>query len=429
MASKRGPCRYLAKRITWGLVVVTLSVPSLARSLSSSKPSSTRNAEAPVIHVACLFPMTGPSARYGEDSVAAIRIAEQELKALRAAMPENLRQKIPEIRVLIGDTKSKPLRAVQLARNFIDDQQARFLCGGVSSSVALAVTKVAYDKQIVFVGTDHASPRLVDEALHPYYFRVNNGTQQSMQAGAKYIAQHYRRKTPLRIAFIGPDYDYGYRAWDDLRRFLKQRNIPFSIVAELWPKLNQKDFSIYIDHLEKAGADIVVNGHWGSDFVHFIRQAKQKTLLEQATVMNFDAGGNYDTLAELGDDMPLGLVLSARHHVNWPETEENNQFVQQFHHSTGRYPSYAAQGAYAGIRAIAKVVSQLPDGFEKAEVIRAFQHLQLKLPEDPRGFQSYMDPKSHQIQQVQAIGTTVRNSAFPPAKVLLGQWFIYYPEK
>ena len=27
--------------------------------------------------------------------------------------------------------------------------------------------------------------------------------------------------------------------------------------------------------------------------------------------MNFDAGGNYEVLAELGEDMPHGIVLSA----------------------------------------------------------------------------------------------------------------------
>lgn len=145
--------------------------------------------------------------------------------------------------------------------------------------------------------------------------------------------------------------------------------------------------------------------------------------------MNFDAGGNYDTLAALGDDMPLGLVLSARHHVNWPETSENQQFVSQFYQLTGRYPSYAAQGAYAGIHAIAKVLSQVSSPITDEKLITGLQRLRLKLPEDPDGFESYINASTHQIQQVQAIGTTVLNSAYPPAKVLLGDWFIYYPEK
>jgi branched-chain amino acid transport system substrate-binding protein len=387
----------------------------------------------PSIKIACLFPMSGPSANYGEDSVEAIRIAEEELKKRQ----DQHRYKnegdtqafaFPTVEVLIGDTKSKPLRAVQLARSFIDNEKVNFLCGGVSSSVALAVTKVAYDKKVIFVGTDHASPRLVDEALHPYYFRMNNGTRQSMQAGAKYIAQHYRKRAPLKIAFIGPDYDYGYRAWDDLLYFLKNNNISVEIAAELWPKLNEKDFTIYIDALVNAKPDIIVNGHWGTDFVNFIRQAKNTSLFEKAKLMNFDAGGNYDTLAALGNDMPLGLVLSARHHVNWPQTVENQQFVKKFYQRTGRYPSYAAAGAYAGIHAIAAVVSKTKSLANNGELISRFQELSIKLPEDPDGFESHMNPVTHQIQQVQAIGITVRNTSFPPATVLLDHWFVYSPD-
>jgi branched-chain amino acid transport system substrate-binding protein len=384
------------------------------------------------INIACLFPMTGPGASYGEDSVAAIRIAEEELKEQRkrylAVNGRDDASLYPTIHTLIGDTKSKPLRAVQLARNFIDKNHVKFLCGGVSSNVALAVTKVARDKKIIFVGTDHASPRLVDEALHPYYFRVNNGTRQSMQAGAKYITQHYRNKATLKIAFIGPDYDYGYRAWDDLQRFLQKNNRSVSVVAELWPKLNHKDFSVYIDTLVNAAPDIVVNGQWGSDFVNFVRQAKSSQLFDKVTLMNFDAGGNYDTLAALGDEMPLGLVLSARHHVNWPETAENKRFVEKFYQRTGRYPSYAAAGAYAGIYAIAEAVRQAKGHSDHKQLIISFQQLRLKLPEDPDGFESFMNPITHQIQQVQAIGTTKKNTAYPPASVLLDDWFVYYPE-
>lgn len=378
------------------------------------------------ISVGCLFPMSGPGAHYGEDSVEAIRLAEEDIQRWREQSPQHY----PPLHIHIGDTKSKPLRAIQLSRKFIDQDKVSFLCGGVSSSVALAVTKVARDRQVIFVGTDHASPQLVEEARHPYYFRMSNGTRQSMLAGAKYIAQHYRSRSssvPLRIAFIGPDYDYGYRAWDDLRYFLQQRNIRFSVATELWPKLNEKDFSLYIDALEDTKPDVLVSGHWGKDFVNLIRQLKGRSLLENTVLMNFDAGGNYDTLAELGDDMPLGLVLSARHHVNWPETQENQHFVQRFFQRTGRYPSYAAQGAYAGILAIAQVVAKTGGIYNQASLLEHFKQLRLKLPEDPDGFESYIDPQSQQIMQVQAIGTTIKADGFSPAKVMLGQWKAYYP--
>ena len=375
-----------------------------------------------VVKVGCLYPLIGPGGLYGRDSVAAIKIALDDLA-------ESTQYDYPTLEVLFGDTRSKSLRAVQIARSFIKDDKVDFLCGVVSSKIALEVTDVAKENEVFFIGTDHASPRLIDEMLHPYYFRVNNGTRQSMQAGAKYIKQYYSHKSNLKIAFIGPDYDYGYQAWDDLRYFLKQEKVPFKIVGEYWPKLFETDYSIYVHELNASQPDIVVNGHWGQDFVTFIKQAKPLGLFENTNIMNFDAGGNYATLVAMGDDMPIGLVLSARHHVNWPETERNRHFVETFRERVGRYPSYAAEGAYAGIIAIAESVRLASNKNDKNQIRHNLENLVVNLPEDPAGFSSHMDPVSHQILQVQAIGKTIHSSKYKPAKVLLGDWFIHFPSK
>lgn len=374
------------------------------------------------IKVGCLFPFTEPGGLYGRDSAVAINMALDELRASSEVS-------YPTIEVIVGDTRSKLLRAVQLTSTFIEDEKVDFLCGVVSSKIALAVTEIARQNKVIFVGTDHASPQLINEALHPYYFRVNNGTRQSMFAAAIYLKNNYQNHKDLKIAFIGPDYDYGYQAWSDLRYFLQQQNVKFEIVGEYWPKLYEGDYSTYIHALNADQPDIVVNGHWGQDLVTFIKQAKPLGLFEQSTLMNFDAGGNYETLAELGGDMPLGIVLSARHHVNWPATAANKSFVQQFHQRTGRYPSYAAEGAYSGIKAIAEVVRRTPDLSDTKQLLHQFENLVIKLPEDPDGFSSRMDPHSHQMLQAQAIGKTIPSSEFPPAKVLLGDWFVHYPAK
>lgn len=370
--------------------------------------------------VGCLFPLTGPGGLYGRDSAVAVQMAVDHLRSLEQA-------DYPRLDIEIEDTRSKALRSVQIAQSFIEDSDVDFLCGVVSSSIARAVSAEALENQVFFIGTDHASPTLVTSDLHPYYFRVNNGTRQSMLAGAKYIAENYAGDDPLRIAFIGPDYEYGYRAWDDLRAFLVGQNVDFQIAAELWPRLFETDYTLYLRQLLQAEADIVISGHWGLDLVTIIKQANQLGLFEEAQFMNFDAGGNYEVFAELGNDMPLGLVLSARHHVNWPPTEHNREFVEEFYERAGRYPSYAAQGAYSGILAIAEAARIAQGVDDKDKLRQAFANLELSLPEDPDGFQSFMDPKSHQLLQVQAIGRTEFNNQFPPATIQLGDWHIYYP--
>jgi branched-chain amino acid transport system substrate-binding protein len=398
-----------------------LAMTVLVAGLLQQTTSTLVLAEESTVKVGCLYPLTGPAGRYGRDSVVAIQMAEEYLRSLEPA-------DYPVLEIVVEDTRSKSLRSEQIARRFVEEEQVHFLCGVVSSSVARAVSAEAARQKTFFIGTDHASPSLTNEALHPYYFRVNNGTRQSMLAGARYIQEHYSADdTPLTIAFIGPDYEYGYQAWDDLRAFLDQEGVSYHVVGEYWPRLFETDYTLYLQQLMNEPADIVVSGQWGLDLVTLVKQAQLSGLFDETQFMNFDAGGNFEVLAELGNDMPLGLVLSARHHVNWPETDANTAFVEEFYRLAGRYPSYAAQGAYTGILAIAEAVKEA-GGVSDPDALRtALENLKLSLPEDPEGFVSVMDPVSHQLLQVQAIGKTVFNNAYEPATVLLGQWSVYYP--
>ncbi|SNZ19655.1 ABC transporter substrate-binding protein [Cohaesibacter gelatinilyticus] len=398
------------------ILVLTCVFHDASLAQAETRPAS-------VVKVGCLYPLTGPGGLYGRDSAIAIEMAQDFLRS-------STDKAYPVLDVSIEDTRSKTLRSIQIARKFIEEDKVAFLCGVVSSNIARAVSERARESETFFIGTDHASPSLISEALHPFYFRVNNGTRLSMLAGAKYIKQKYEHQNkPLKIAFIGPDYDYGYQAWEDLRAFLSSMNMELDIRGEYWSKLFETDFITYIQQLSRSDIDIVVSGHWGLDLVTFVKQANQLGLFNQTQIMNFDAGGNYEILAELGNDMPLGMVLSARHHLNWPPTKRNREFVEAFREKAGRYPSYAAQGAYTGILAIAQAVHQAGGVADKEAIRVALEGLKLNLPEDPEGFQSYMDPDSHQMMQVQAIGRTMFNNNFPPATSQLGEWSIYYPPK
>jgi branched-chain amino acid transport system substrate-binding protein len=393
-------------------------IAGLAAGSNAAPPLSTATVE-----IGCMFPMTGRGALYGHDSVAAIEMAVHEINVAGGAAGRR-------VRVHFADSQSKPAFAVSIARRFIDDIKVHFLCGVVSSSVGLAVSEVARERRTIFIGTDHASSRLTIENAHPYYFRVSNNAYQSMAAGALWLSELKRARGWHTIAFIGPDYEYGRGMWADLRSKLADLGITHEVVGDLWPKLYEPEFDSYIAELKRLKPDVIVNGHWGGDFVAFVRQAQAHGLFDVSAVFaNFDAGGNYEVLAALGDEMPLGLVLSARHHVNWPDTARNRRFVETFKARTGRFPSYAAQGAYAGILAIAKAVEAVGNPDDTTALIKALEGMELELPEDPDGFRSRIDPASHQIIQMQAIGTVVRDARFPPATALLGNFQVYPAEQ
>jgi len=372
--------------------------------------------------VGCLFPMSGRGGLYGQDSVVGIQLAFEHL--------QQLPQDYPKIRVLISDSRSKASRAARQVRDFVRSEGARFICGVVNSAIALQIAQVADDERVFFIGTDHASSRLTRADNRPYYFRMNNNSAQSMQAGASYIREKFgqhRDGEPLRIAYIGPDYDYGYQVWQDLRRGLDNEQVRYQVVTTLWPRLYEPDYTPYLRALLENETDLVINAMWGGDLVAFIQQANQTSLFQQMRFANFDTGGNYEVLSTLGADLPAGLILSARHHNNWPDTEYNRWFVERFHATSGRYPSYAAEGAYSGILAIAEALRIAGSDADDQAIRQALGSLRLKLPEDPDNFFSFMNPVNHQLQQVIAIGETLPDDRYPPARMMLGNWRIYHP--
>ncbi|KJS31551.1 MAG: amino acid ABC transporter substrate-binding protein [Desulfatitalea sp. BRH_c12] len=379
------------------------------------------HAEEKVIRIGAMYPMTGRPGLYGIDSVAAAEMAMDEINGKGGVNGY-------KIDATFTDSKAKPAYAVRVATRYITEDKVHFLFGIVSSGVGLAVTEVSKQYKTIFIGTDHASTQLTVDKFQPYYFRVSNDTFSSMAAGALYLKELQAKKPWKTIAYIGPDYAYGHDQWNELRYNLDRFGVKHKVVGEYWPKLFEPDYNSYVTSLINDKPDILVTGFWGGDTVAFIKQAQAYGMFKKTLYFQPDAGGNYELMSAMGAELPAGLVLGARHYNNWPDTERNRNFVQSFFKRTGRYPTYAAEGAYAGVYAIAKAVEAVGNPDDTEALVKALSTLKIQLPEDPEGFTSYIDPETHQIMQMQAIGVTMPNNDFPPAKMMLGDWKVYKPE-
>jgi branched-chain amino acid transport system substrate-binding protein len=403
----------MLKRKYFSLILLLLSV-LLVLPLSVG-------AQDKIIKIGALYPMTGRAGLYGLDSVDAAEMAIEEINSKGGVNGY-------KIEFVNTDSKAKPDYSVMVAKRYITQDKTHFLFGVVSSAVGLAVTEVSKQYKKIFIGTDHASTQLTTDKLQPYYFRVSNNTFQSMAAGALYLQELQKTKPWQTIAYIGPDYAYGHDQWDELKYNLDRFGVKYKAVGEYWPKLFAPDYTAFITSIINDKPDILVAGFWGGDTVAFIKQAQPYGLFKKMLYFHPDAGGNYELMSAMGADLPQGLVLSARHHNNWPDTELNREYVKKFFQRTGRYPTYAAEGAYAGIYAIAEAVKKVGNPDDTEALVKALEGLKIQLPEDPEGFTSYIDPATHQVVQVQAIGVTMPNDKFPPAKLMLGDWKIYKAE-
>ena len=314
----------MLKRKYFSLILLLLSV-LLVLPLSV-------DAQDKIIKIGALYPMTGRAGLYGLDSVDAAEMAIEEINSKGGVNGY-------KIEFVNTDSKAKPDYSVMVAKRYITQDKTHFLFGVVSSAVGLAVTEVSKQYKKIFIGTDHASTQLTTDKLQPYYFRVSNNTFQSMAAGALYLQELQKTKPWQTIAYIGPDYAYGHDQWDELKYNLDRFGVKYKAVGEYWPKLFAPDYTAFITSIINDKPDILVAGFWGGDTVAFIKQAQPYGLFKKMLYFHPDAGGNYELMSAMGADLPQGLVLSARHHNNWPDTELNREYVQEVFSTDGSLPN------------------------------------------------------------------------------------------
>jgi branched-chain amino acid transport system substrate-binding protein len=371
------------------------------------------------IKIGCLFPMTGRAGRHGVDGEAQVKMTAEEINNKGGVRGE-------KIELLFTDSKADPAYSVRVAKRYIEDDKVDFLLGTVSSAVALAVSEVAKENKKIFMCTGAASTTITVDKGHPYVFNACSITAWSSRAGALWAQSEPKWK---RFWYIGPDYEYGHTLWADFWPFLKKLHPEVELVGESWPKLFEPDYTAYITAILKAKPDVLVAGFWGGDMVSFIKQAGPYKLFNQIKFLAPDVGGNYEVLEAIGEDMPKGLILGAHHHLNWPDTKLNREHVERFYKRVGHYPVNITPQCEAGVRILANAVEIVGNTKDAQGLIKAMEGMKINTPLDPPGYISWVRPLTHNLVYPYALGLTERNEKYPPAKYMLGNFRVFYPDK
>lgn len=108
-------------------------------------PNATVKAEEKIV-VGVLCPLTGPYSFEAQSEVNFARLAAEEINAAGGVMGRKME-------IVVEDTMLKPGMGVQKARKLID-KGVKYLTGGVSSSVVLAISKVANEAGVLHMGID-----------------------------------------------------------------------------------------------------------------------------------------------------------------------------------------------------------------------------------------------------------------------------------
>jgi len=256
-------------------------------------------ADQPPIKIGLLYSLSGMAAVVTEGTVYAHEIAAEEINAEGGLLGGRT------IEYVTRDDKLKPGAAVKEFRRMVTRDKVDFVMGVISSDVALAVSEVAKEMQVLFVDTIAQTATLTEEQGHPYVVRTNTNSTVIGRTAALAAAQG-----PWKTYyFIGPDYAWGHRINADFWEFLQKKKDGVQKIGDLWPKLGERDFSSHLTTILNAKPDAVFSSIWGGDLIALVKQANSHGFFDKVQFISTGAG-DLDILKPLGAEMPDGIMAT-----------------------------------------------------------------------------------------------------------------------
>jgi branched-chain amino acid transport system substrate-binding protein len=310
-----------------------------------------------------------------------------------------------KIEVLFRDDKLRPDEGIKHAQELVFQEQVDFLMGTFSSAVGLAVSEFALKQKKLFLAAEPLTEALTWQKGHRYVFRVRPHTW----AQGRMLADRAAKLPQLRWANIGPDYEYGHKAWEGFWNRLRELKPGVTEVSSSFPKLGAGQYVDHVNKLVAANPDALYTSLFGGDWIAFVKQAAPFGLFAGER-RKFVVGillGEPEYIDPLGKDAPEGMLVTgypwyaidtAAHQAF---VERYGRFVAQRHPGLARYPYQGSLVGYVTMLSMVEAIRKA-GSVETEAVIRALEGLRVETPIGAITFRA----SDHQSTMGAWVGTT-----------------------
>jgi branched-chain amino acid transport system substrate-binding protein len=283
-----------------------------------------------------------------------------------------------KVEMVSADHQNKGDIAANKAREWFEQGKVDVVSELVTTSVALAVQKIAKDKNRIALVSGAASTRITNEdcndvTVHWTYdtYAVANGTAKAVtQAGGK------------KWFFLTADYAFGHSLEKDAMAVVKANG--GEVVGSVRHPFPGSDFSSFLLKAQASGAQIIGLANAGADTIGAIKQASEFGITPKQQLAGL--------LMFITDVHSLGLKATQSMYLTegfyWNLNDETRAWSKRFFDQHKRMPTMVQAGQYSSVshylnavKAIgsddtAKVMAQIKktpvnDFFAKNGTIRA----------------------------------------------------------
>ena len=303
------------------------------------------------IKIGFLTTLTGPAAFLGRDMVNGAQLALEDLGGRMGGVPAEL---------VVEDDQLDPKVGVQKTRKLLESDKVDLLAGMIFGNVTAAVRGIATGSGRITVATVGSIPPILGEDCHPNYFTVSWTIDSNYEALANYLNQ----RGVKTVALMAPNYVAGKLVQAGFNRAYKGK-----VVAEIFTKIDQPDYSVEIGEVRAKKPEAVVVFYPGGMGINFLKQYKASGVMDAIPVYSSVFLTDESTFPALGDT-PLGIETTS----NWnPELDNpaNRKFVAAYQKKHNARPTSMAAMGYDTILLIGAAVRDANGKVEDTNAMRA----------------------------------------------------------
>jgi branched-chain amino acid transport system substrate-binding protein len=278
--------------------------------------------------------------------------ANSVIAAKMAVQDSGLLNKGWKIDVLSGDHQNKPDIATNMARQWIDVDKVDMITDTPNSGVALAVSTLVREKNIVLVNSGAATADLTGKACSPNTVSVTYDTYMLANGTGKALT----KAGGDSWFFLTSDYAFGHALERDTAAVVTANG--GKVLGGVRHPINTSDFSSFLLQAQASKAKVIGLANAGGDTTNAIKQAAEFGIV---------SGGQKlaALLLFINDVHSLGLKtaqgLSFTESFYWDMNDQTRAWSKRFATQSkgGSMPSMTVAGVYSGVLHYLKTLEAL----------------------------------------------------------------------
>ena len=312
-----------------------------------------------VVKIGVLNDMSGLYADLGgPGSVVAAKMAAEEFGNKVAGMP---------IEIVSADHQNKPDVGSGIATKWIDVDGVDVIVDVPNSGVALAMAKIAADKNKVFIDSGAATSDLTGKACTPNTVHWTYDTWSLANGTGKYVV----KAGGNTWFFLTADYAFGKALERDTKAVVEANG--GKVLGSVAHPLNASDFSSFLLQAQASKAKIIGLANAGGDTINSIKAASEFGIVQGGQKL---AG----LLVFISDVHALGLKaangLQLTSAFYWDTNDSTRAWSKKFAaRHNGRMPTMVQAGVYAGVLHYLKAVQALKSDEDGKAVVAKMKAL------------------------------------------------------